>query len=349
MSEILTSQFGHFPDGRAVTCYHLTNDQGIEVTVMNYGCTIVSIKTPDQNGRLSEITLGFDDLGGYLHSPYYFGCIIGRVANRIAKSEFELEGKKYKLNSDYTHQLHGGISGFDKKLWNARPFQNDHGVGVDFNYISPDREEGFPGNLDVTVRYYLVEGALIINYLASTDQPTIVNLTNHSYFNLDGGDSTIGGHAMFINSQQFLPIDADRLPTGSIDTVEDTPFNFYGAKLISDAFQWSHPQIRIAQGLDHSFVLKKPEGELGAGCALYGPESRRSLEIHTTEPALHVYTGNSIEGMGRNGIPIRPYGGIALETQHFPDAPHHINFPSIVIRPDKNYASTTLLKFGVMR
>ena len=349
MPSITTRNFGITSDGKEVTAYRLTNDKGIELTVIDYGCTIVSLKTPDQNGRMGDIVLGFDDMEGYLNSPYYFGCVIGRCANRIANNQFELDGKQYQLTGDYKHHLHGGKSGFDKKIWEARPFQNENGIGVDFHYLSKDGEEGYPGNLDVTTRYFLIEDSLIINYLASTDRPTIVNLTQHSYFNLEGGDSFILQHALFLNSQQYLPIDADRLPTGSIDPVASTPFDFYDTKIINDAFQWGNPQIKIAQGIDHTFVLNKPQGELGPAAALYGPSSRRSLEVHTSEPGIQVFTGNSIEGMGKDQQPIRPYTGIALETQHFPDAPHNINFPSIVIRPDKKYASTTLYKFGIMR
>lgn len=348
MATIEATPFGSV-NGNEVTAFKLTNDEGIEVTAITYGCAITSIKTPDQNGRLGDIVLGFDDLEGYLQSPYYFGCVIGRCANRIANNQFELDGKTYHLKSSYKHHLHGGDSGFDKKNWTGRPFQNEHGVGVDFHYLSPDGEEGYPGNLDVTIRYYLVAGALIITYLASTDQPTIVNLTNHSYFNLDGGESYILHHALFINSEYYLPIDADRIPTGSIDPVANTPFNFYDTKYVNDAFQWSNPQIKIAQGLDHSFALNHPPSEIGSAAALYGPGSRRSLEVHTDAPAIHVFTGNSIEGTGKGQIPIRPYTGIALETQYFPDAPHNINFPSIVVRPEKNYTSTTIYKFGVMR
>ena len=346
---ISESPYGILPDGRQVNQFHLKNNSGIELKVINYGCTITSLRTPNIEGVFHDIVLGFDKLEDYLNSPYYFGCVIGRCANRIASGKFELDGKEIQLSNNFKHHLHGGHEGFDKKLWHAKPFENEQGVGVDFFHYSVDGEEGYPGNVTAYVRYYLLhDDVLVMNFLAATDQPTIVNMTQHSYFNLNDDAMTILDHALHINANAFLPIDEDRLPTGEIRKVARTPFDFSVAKMINDAFVWSDEQVKIAQGMDHCFAIAKADTELGHACTLYAPIGRRTMEVHTNVLGIHIFTGNSIEGTGKNGVVIRPYSGIALETCHFPDAPHHPDFPSIVITPEKKYEQITILKFGIL-
>jgi aldose 1-epimerase len=346
--QISHKPFGTTPSGDEVTEYALTNIHGLEMRVMNYGCTITSLKVPDRDGVLGDIVLGFDTLEGYLSSPHYFGCIIGRCAGRIAKGTFQLDGITYHLPINQSpHHLHGGNKGFDKVIWKAKPFQNESGVGIDFHYLSPDGEEGYPGNLSVIVRYFLSnENALLMEYGGQSDKPTIINLTQHSYFNLAGrGD--ILKHGLQIIANRFLPLDANKVPAGELMQVSDTPFDFTTPQLVLNSFLKPDSQTAIAKGLDHCWVLNKTEESTSHAATLFDPDSGRMMDIFTTEPGLQVYTGNYLEGIGKNGISYGPYSGIALETQHFPDAPNQKDFPSIVLRPGETYSTKTIWRFSV--
>jgi aldose 1-epimerase len=338
------------PNGQEVFEYILTNEAGISISAISYGCIIRTMQVPDRTGKLGDIVLGFDTLEGYLDSPHYIGAVVGRYANRIDRGKFSIVDKAYQLKVNMPpHHLHGGLQGFDKKVWEATPVENEMGSGVTFQCVSTDGEEGFPGNVSVFVQYLLTnEDALIINFLASTDAPTHLNLTQHSYFNLGGTAAPITNHGMIVDGDFYLPIDATRLVTGKKEAVEGTAFDFRKAKFIAESFQSGNPQIDIAQGLDHCWVLNKPEDALGFAASLFDPISGRYLEIHTTEPGIQVYTGFALEGRGKNQTELGSYSGVALETQHFPDSPNHPEFPSTMLMPGKTFRSTTIYKFSAL-
>ena len=335
--------YGRTSDGTAVEIYTLTNDKGLEARVMTYGATLVSLRVPDRAGRLGDIVLGYDSLDGYIKNSPYFGSTVGRYGNRIAKAAFTLDGMTYKLaaNNGENH-LHGGIKGFDKVVWKAEPAREAGAAGLKFTYLSRDGEEGYPGNLSVTVIYSLTdENELRITYEAVTDKPTPVNLTHHSYFNLAGiGD--ILGHELMINAAGYTPVDSGLIPTGEIRAVEGSPFDFTKAHAIGE---------RIAQvegGYDHNFVLKRGGGQLDLAARVFEPTSGRVLEILTTEPGLQFYSGNFLDGTitGKGGRVTLKHHGFCLETQHFPDSPNRPNFPSTILRPGAVYRSLTVHRFS---
>ena len=338
------------PNGQEVFEYTLTNAAGISISALNYGCIIRTIQVPDRTGTPGDIVLGFDTLEGYLHSSHYIGAVVGRYANRINRGRFSIGDQAYQLNVNMPpHHLHGGLQGFDKKVWEGSEIENEMGSGVTFQYLSPDGEEGFPGRLSVYVQYLLTrEDALIINFLAATNAPTHLNLTQHSYFNLGGTTAPITNHGMIVDGDFYLPIDVTRLVTGKKEAVEGTVFDFRKAKFIGESFQAVDAQIDIAQGLDHCWVLNKAQDTLGFAASLYDPASGRYLEIHTTEPGVQVYTGFSLNGKGKNQMELGPYSGVALETQHFPDSPNHAEFPSTLLLPGQTFRSTTLFKFSAL-
>ena len=342
--------FGFMPNGQEVSEYILTNAAGISISALNYGCIIRTMQVPDRAGNLGDIVLGFDTLEGYLNSTHYIGAAVGRYANRIDRGKFSIGDKGYELNVNMPpHHLHGGLQGFDKKIWEASEVENEMGSGVTFQCVSPDGEEGFPGNVRVFVQYLLTnEDALIINFLASTDAPTHLNLTQHSYFNLTGTARPITNHGLIVDGDFYLPIDTSRLVTGKKEPVEGSLFDFRKAKFIAESFKPDHPQVDIAQGLDHCWVLNKPEDTLGFAASLFDPVSGRYLEIHTTEPGIQVYTGFALEGMGKNQMELGPYSGVALEAQHFPDSPNHVDFPSTLLLPEQTFRSTTIYKFSAL-
>jgi aldose 1-epimerase len=346
--QISHKSFGTTSTSEQVTEYTLTNIHGLEIRVMNYGCTITSIKIPDRNGVLEDIVLGFDTLEGYLVSPHFLGCIIGRCAGRIAKGIFLLDGIMYHLPiNQFPHHLHGGNNGFDKVIWKARPFENESGVGIDFHYLSVDGEEGYPGNLSVIVRYFLSnENALLLEYGGQSDKSTIINLTQHSYFNLAGRGDVLK-HGLQINADRYLPLDPDKVPAGEMMPVSDTPFDFTTPQLILNSFLQKNNQTTLAKGLDHCWVLNKNEDPTSHAATLFDADSGRMMDVFTTEPGLQVYTGNYLEGIGKNGISYGPYSGIAMETQHFPNAPNQKDFPSVVLRPGETYSAKTILLFSV--
>ena len=317
--------------------YTLTNSLGFEVSITNYGGAITSLKTPDRNGHFGDIVLGFETLDEYVHNPRYFGALIGRHANRIARGRFSLNGVEYQLpcNNGVNH-LHGGFKGFDKRVWNA----NETGNGLHLSYSAKDGEESYPGNVKALVDYTLLDNALRIDYRATTDRDTIVNLTNHSYFNLRGA-GTILDHELTLNADHFTPVSEDLIPTGEIRPVAGGPMDFRKAKAIGADLN------SVAGGYDHNFVLNDWDGSLKLAARLYEPTTGRGLEILTTEPGIQFYSGNFLDGSlsGKYGVNYAKYTGLCLEPQHFPDAPNHPNFPSTVLRPGDEYKHTSIYQF----
>ncbi len=343
-------EFGMMPDGTKVTEYTLINQHGLEMSVINYGCTITSILVPDRQGQPGDVVLGFDSLDGYLGSNHYVGCVIGRYANRIAAGKFTLSGRNYSLQANLPpHHLHGGLNGFNKKLWSAVPFENEEGEGVDFFYKSPDGEEGYPGTLDVMVRYMLShENDIIFHYTAKTDQPTVINLSQHTYFNLNDHDAGILEHELMLRADQYLPVDHQMIPTGEFKDVNGSPFDFRKMKQVGKDISAEDEQINIANGYDHNWVLAKKENELSEAAILYHHESGRKMQVYTTEPGIQLYTGNFLDQqIGKGNSLNGPHAGLCLETQHFPDSPNQPNFPSVVLNPGEPFQSTTILHFSV--
>lgn len=342
------SDFGVMPDGSTAKLYTLTNSRGVEARITNYGGTVVSLKTPDRGGQLADVVLGFDTLDGYLGPHPYFGALIGRYGNRIAKGKFALGGTTYTLaTNNGPNALHGGIKGFDKVLWSA---ETAAGASLVLTYISQDGEEGYPGTLNTKVTYTLTDdNALRIDYEASTDKPTVVNLTNHSYFNLkDTGASPILDHEIMIAASRYTPVDATLIPTGEIASVEGTPFDFRTATSIGARIDADHEQIKFGLGYDHNFVLDRTGDGLVLAAKVYEPTTGRELEVHTTEPGVQFYTGNFLDGsvVGKAGVAYQKRAAFCLETQHFPDSPNHPDFPSTVLEPRQTYRSTTVYKFS---
>lgn len=346
--EIKKEIFGYLPNGQAIEAYLLTNSHGLKAKIMTYGATLISLEVPDRNGQMADIVLGHKELEGYLkrESNPYFGATVGRYANRIAKGKFILDGVEYHLaTNDGPNHLHGGLNGFDRVVWKAEPFEEERAVGVRFSYLSPDGEEGYPGNLNCVVIYRLTEdNELRLDYEATTDKATPVNLTHHSYFNLAGeGQGTILEHELMINADYYTPVDAELIPTGEIIPVKGTPFDFTIPKPIGLEID------QVQGGYDHNFVLKEAATSLKLAARLYEPASGRLLEIYTTEPGLQFYSGNFLDGSikGKSGRPYPQHAGLCLETQHFPDSPNRPHFPSTVLRPGEKYISTTVHRFAI--
>ena len=342
--------FGKTADGTTVDLYTLTNVNGVEAKIMTFGGIVVSLKVPDRSGKLEDVVLGYDNLDGYLknNSPH-FGALIGRYGNRIAKGRFTLSGREYKLaqNNGENH-LHGGIKGFDKVIWKAGEVKSKDGVGLALSYFSRDGEEGYPGNLSVRVVYTLTnKNGLRIDYSATTDKETIVNLTNHSYFNL-AGLGNILNHELMINAEKFTPVDPGLIPTGELRSVKGTPMDFSQQTPIGSRIEQNDQQLILGKGYDHNWVLKKRSGELSLAARAYEPTSGRIMEVYTTEPGVQFYTGNFLDGSikGKAGQSYQKRYGFCLETQHFPDSPNKSNFPSTVLEPDRKYATTTIYQFS---
>ena len=328
----------------------LRNAKGIEVRMIPYGGIITSLKTPDRNGQFADIVLGFAADSGYQDAHPYFGAIVGRYGNRIAKGRFVLEGREYLLaaNNGPNH-LHGGVKGFDKVVWEMQRVAGKN--AVTFSRTSPDREEGYPGNLAVRVTYELTDAnELIVDYFATTDNATPVNLTQHSYFNLAGeGAGDILGHQLSINADRYTPVDATLIPTGELASVEGTPFDFRQSTAIGARIDEPHEQLKNGQGYDHNWVLNRRGDGLQPAARVVEPTSGRTLEVETTEPGMQFYAGNFLDGSltGKSGRAYQRRSGFCLETQHFPDSPNHANFPSTILRPGQEYRSRTVFRFGV--
>ena len=343
--------FGKTRDGQAVDIYTLKNRRGAEARITTYGGTVVSLKAPDRAGKFDDVVLGFDDLEGYLKTTTYIGSLVGRYANRIAKGRFTLNGAEYKLavNNGENH-LHGGIKGFDKAVWKARQVPTKVGVALEMTHLSNDGDEGYPGNLSVKVVYTLTDkNELRIDYSATTDKDTVVNLTNHSYFNLAGqGSGDILNHELTINANSFTPVDATLIPTGELRSVKGTPFDFTQQTAIGARVNQDDEQLKFGSGYDHNFVVNGQTGVLRQAAKVYEPKTGRVMEVLTTEPGVQLYIGNFLEEMkGKAGKTYNKRNGFCLETQHFPDSPNKPDFPSTTLRPGQEYRSRTVWTFGV--
>jgi aldose 1-epimerase len=345
--------FGHMTDGTAVESFTLRNARGVEVRAITYGAIITSLRVPDRAGRFDDIVLGHDDLAAYLRGTPYFGAVVGRYGNRIAKGRFTLDGKTYTLaTNNGPNHLHGGVKGFDKVVWQGETASTPGGASVTFRYTSKDGEEGYPGTLRAQVTYTLTDrGELRFEYLATSDKATPVNLTQHSYFNLSGGARDILGHELTIDASRFTPVDATLIPTGRLAPVSGTPFDFRKPTAIGARIGQDDEQLKFGGGYDHNYVLDRSGAGLVHAARLVDPASGRTLDVQTTEPGVQFYSGNFLDGTitGRGGIVYKHRSGLCLETQHYPDSPNQPAFPSTILRPGKEYRSMTVLTFGVMQ
>ena len=341
--------FGKSADGKPVTIYTLTNSTGAEARIMTYGGALVSLKVPDKQGNLGDVVLGFDSVSDYEKHTAFFGALIGRYGNRIAKGKFLLDGKEFTLaTNNGANHLHGGVKGFDRVVWNARALA---GASVELTYLSHDGEEGYPGNLQVKVVYTLTDNnELKLDYSATSDKTTVVNLTHHSYFNLAGaGKPSILDHQLTIFADRFTPTDAGSIPTGELKLVTGTPFDFTLSTAIGKRIDESDEQLKFGKGYDHNWVLNKTGKSLTLGARVYEPTSGRTMEVLTTEPGLQFYSGNFLDGSikGKNGQDYPFRSGFCLEAQHFPDSPNEPKFPTTVLKPGQRYSQTTIYKFTV--
>ncbi len=344
--------FGKTPDGQEVFLYTLKNAGGMKVTITNYGGTITSISVMDRNKKFGDVVLGFPNVEGYTQklNTAYFGALIGRYGNRIAKGTFTLDGHEYHMpTNDGPNALHGGLHGFNSKVWEAKDVSTSGEPALELHYLSRDGEEGFPGNLDVTVRYSLdAQNGLHIDYRATTDKDTVLNLTNHSYFNLAGaGSETVLQHKLMLDADRYTPVNSTLIPTGAIVSVAGTPFDFRKLTTIGTRINENNEQLKYAKGYDDNFVLNSP-GQLGTVAArVEEPGSGRVLEVFTTQPGIQFYTGNFLDGKmhGIGGV-YRYRSALCLETQHFPDSPNQPNFPSTVLHPGEQYHNTTIYRFS---
>ena len=348
----VTSESFGTVDGDTVMLYTVRNASGIQMRVMTYGGIIQSLEVPDREGRMADVVLGFDSLSGYLSGHPYFGAIIGRYGNRIDGGQFTLEGETYQLaTNNGPNHLHGGDQGFDKVIWDAEPFEGEGERGVVFRYTSPDGEEGYPGRLETTVTYTLNDDdELIFDYHAVTDEATPVNLTQHSYFNLEGhGAGPILDHVVTIDAEFFTPVDSTLIPTGELRPVEGTPFDFTEPTAIGARIDAENQQLAYGPGYDHNFVLRRggPAEEPQLAARVREPDSGRVMEIYTTEPGLQFYSGNFLDGTltGKDGVVYEHRTGFAMETQHFPDSPNQPEFPSTILRPGEEYETRTIYRF----
>jgi aldose 1-epimerase len=339
--------YGKTPEGVEVDLYTLTNSKGLRVKIMTYGATIVSVETPDRNGKVENVTLSLDNLGEYLKGHPFFGSTVGRYANRIAKGKFTLDGKQYTLatNNNENH-LHGGAKGFDKYVWQAKPVETADAVGVIFTHESPSGDEGYPGKLNAKVTYSLTNGnELKMEYEATTDKPTIVNLTNHTYWNLTGAAEDVLGHELTLNADFYLPVDKGLIPTGQLKNLKGTPMDFTKPMTIGSRI------AKVEGGYDHCYVLNKKPGEekaLTLAATIHEPKSGRVMEIYTAEPGIQFYSGNFLDGtQQRGGKKFTAHYGFCLETEHFPDSPNRDTFPTVVLKPGETYTHKTVHKFSV--
>jgi aldose 1-epimerase len=348
---ITKADFGKMPDGTPIEIYTLRNAKGMEATIMTYGGIVTSLKVPDKNGKFDDVVLGHDNLGGYLTNSPFFGALIGRYGNRIAKGKFTLDGVEYTLaTNNAPNHLHGGVKGFDKVLWTVAEAEVDEdGPELELTYLSKDGEEGYPGNLKVKATYTLTEdNALKVKFKATTDKDTVVNLTHHSYFNLAGSGDVLG-HVVQINASRFTPVDATLIPTGELSPVAETPFDFRAPTPIGlHINDTNNEQIKFAGGYDDNWVLNKKSDELSLAARVYEPGSRRTLEVWTTSPGLQFYTGNFLDGSitGKGGRVYQFRDAFCMEPQHFPDSPNHPDFPTTELKPGETYHNTIIYKFA---
>ncbi|NVI83905.1 aldose epimerase family protein [Janthinobacterium sp. BJB401] len=346
---VTQAPFGILPDGQPVSVFTLTNRQGMQVKVLDFGAIISEIHVPDRDGSFADVVLGFDRIEPYLANGAFLGAVIGRYGNRIAEGRFSLDGKDYQLAvNNAPNHLHGGNQGFHQVMWQAEPFTRDDAVGVTFTRSSPHGEDGYPGKLDVTVVYELDnDNALSLRYHAVTDQATPINLTNHSYFNL-AGQGTILGHEVTINADRYLPVDAGSIPTGELADVSGTPFDLRQSTIIGDSIALPHEQLRIGRGYDHNFVLnKQADHGLNLAATVRDPQSGRVMQVYTQEPGVQFYSGNFLDGSQPGKLCANSYrSALCLETQHFPDSPNQPHFPSTILRPGQVYQTQTVYRFS---
>lgn len=342
--------FGTTPAGDPVEAFTLTNTNSLQVRAATYGGIILSLSVPDRDGRLADVALGYDSLEEYLGDSFYFGAIIGRYANRIANARFTLDGKTYRLTAnDGPNHLHGGRIGFDRVVWRAAPFQSDSAAGVALSYTSPDGREGYPGTLDARVTYTLTDrNELVVDFQATTDKATPVNLTQHTYFNLNG-DGDVLDHLLWINADLMTPVNEHLIPTGRLSPVAGGPFDFRSPTAIGARIGTDDEQLSRGRGYDHNYVLNRGDSGLVHAARVVEPTSGRTLDVHTTEPGLHFYSGNQLDGrvIGKAGRVYGPRTGLCLEAQHYPDSPNQPGFPSTTLRPGEEYRSQTVFTFGV--
>lgn len=346
---VTRAPFGTLPGGQAVGRFTLRNANGVEVSAISYGATVISIRTPDRTGHVDDVVLGFDGIDDYLTKARYFGSVVGRYGNRIANGRFTLDGSTFRLaTNNGANHLHGGEKGFDKAVWAGEPFERDGASGVVFSYTSANGEEGYPGTLKARVTYTLTpRNELVIEYSAETDKATPVNLTNHSYFNLGGrGRGDILRHQLTLRADRYTPTDATQIPTGTIAPVAGTPFDFRTPAAIGARIDADDEQIRRGSGYDHNFVINgwSDNQALRPAAHVFDPGSGRTLDVATTAPGVQFYSGNHLDP-AQNGFARR--SAFCLETQHYPDSPNHANFPSTILRPGATYRSKTVYAFGV--
>ncbi|MBC7407837.1 MAG: galactose mutarotase [Arcicella sp.] len=351
VNKIKKTVFGTLPDGRVADQYTLKNANGMEIKISNYGGVITHWTAPDKDGKFEDIVLGFDSLSGYLTPPPYFGAIIGRYGNRIAKGKFTLDGKNYQLakNNGENH-LHGGLVGYDKVLWNAEPMEGEESA-LKLTYLSKDGEEGYPGNLNITVVYTLLrDNSLKMDYSATTDKATVINLTNHSYFNLSGFKKDILDEEVTLNADRYLPVDKGLIPTGELRLVTGTVFDFTKPTLIEKGInEVKDEQIKLGGGYDHAWILNKKGNELSLAATVLEKTSGRKMEVLTTEPAIQFYTGNFLDGKltGKGDVKYVKRFALCLESEHYPDSPNQSAFPTVVLKPNEKYSTTTIYKLSV--
>ncbi len=347
--------FAKMPDGTSVEVFTLSNAHGIKLRAMTYGAIVLSLETPDKNGKSADIVLGYKTLAEYIKDTPYFGAIVGRYGNRIARGKFSVGGKEYTLAtnnfpSEMPCSLHGGLRGFDKVVWKAEGLTKEGAQGVRFRYVSKDGEEGYPGNLTLSVTYWLTDGdEWQIEYEATTDKATPVNVTQHSYFNLKGeGNGDILAHNLTLAASKFTPVTAGLIPTGELKPVKGTPFDFTKPTPIGSRIKQENEQLRFGGGYDHNWVLDEQNGRLSLAATVYEPSSGRVLEVLTTEPGVQFYCGNFLDGTltGKSGKPYGKRNGFCLETQHYPDSPNQPTFPSTILEPGKVLKSTTVYRFS---
>ncbi|MFZ0814518.1 MAG: aldose epimerase family protein [Candidatus Sulfotelmatobacter sp.] len=348
MTKVTSEPFGKTPDGTPVEIFTLS-DGAYEARIATYGGIVVSLKVPDRNGKSADVVLGFGNVDGYVAnfngpSDAFFGALIGRYANRIAHGTFTLDGKKYSLPlNNGANSLHGGPHGFNNVVWKAKPIAN----GVELSYLSKDGEAGYPGNLTAVVRYTLIKGDLRIEYSATTDKDTVINLTNHSYFNL-AGQGDILNHQLTLHASRFTPVDAGLIPTGELKSVEATPFDFRKPTAVGARINASDEQLHLGHGYDHNWVLDSGGGKLAEAAELYDPNSGRVLKVLTDQPGIQFYSGNFLDGTikGKGGKPYELHAALCLETQHFPDSPNHPDFPTTELKPGERYHTVTIFSFS---
>ena len=349
-SSISKEPFGTAPDGQAVEIYTLRNNKGAEARIMTYGGILVSLKVPDKNGQLGDVVLGYDNLDSYVKNNPYFGALIGRYGNRIARGHFTLDGTTYTLaTNNYPNALHGGIKGFDKQVWTATSRESADGPQLVLKYLSKDGEEGYPGNLDVTATYTLMQdNGLRLQYKATTDKDTVLNLTQHSYWNL-AGKGDILNHVVMIPADRFTPVDVTLIPTGELKLVEGTPFDFRTPTAIGARIGQDDEQLKFGGGYDHNWVVNKPIGKLGLLARVTDPESGRVMELLSTDNGLQFYSGNFLDGTitGKGGWVYQHRAAFCMEPQHYPDSPNHPEFPTTELKPGQVYHNTIIYRFSV--